>query len=138
LKWDASLLRLVIQHLRVPELIYPFELASSDALNERKQQTNLLLEGCKLDKVEHEETLLNELQKILSGKGSHTQANNLAFLLDRVFDVWLRKNNFGLHLNTIFSKWRFIFYKCLLLTYATNLDQANIKIREKALDNFSL
>jgi transcription elongation GreA/GreB family factor len=137
LKWDASLLRLVMQHLRVPELIYPFELASSDALSERKQQTNLLLERCKLSHSDHEETLIRELQKVFSGKGSHTQANNLAFLLDRVFDVWLRKNNFSSQLNIVFSKWRFIFYKCLLLTYATNLDQNNIKIREKALENFS-
>ncbi len=137
LKWDASLLRLVTQHLRVPELIYPFELASSDALIERKQQTNLLLERCKLHQLEHEETLVKELQNVFSGKGSHTQANNLAFLLDRVFDVWLRKNNFNPRLNIVFSKWRFIFYKCLLLTYAANLDQNDIKIREKALDSFA-
>tara|TARA_R110002167_G_scaffold79066_2_gene218457 strand:- start:638 stop:2527 length:1890 start_codon:yes stop_codon:yes gene_type:complete len=138
LKWDASLLRLVSQHLRVPELIYPFELASSDALFERKQQTNLLLERCNLQQLKHEETLVKELQIVFSGKGSHTQANNLAFLLDRVFDVWLRKNDFNSKLNIVFSKWRFIFYKCLLLTYATNLDQNNIKVREKALENFSI
>ena len=137
LKWDASLLRLVTQHLRVPELIYPFELASSDALFERKQQTYLLLERCKLHQSEHEDTLVKELQKVFSGKGSHTQANNLAFLLDRVFDVWLRKNNFNPQLEFIFSRWRFIFYKCLLSTYASNLDQNNIKMREKALDNFA-
>lgn len=137
LKWDASLLRLVTQHLRVPELIYPFELASSDALVERKQQTNLLLERCKLHQSEHEETLVKELQKVFSGKGSHTQANNLAFLLDRVFDVWLRKNNFNIQLNSVFSRWRFIFYKCLLLTYASNFDQNNIKMRENALNKFA-
>jgi hypothetical protein len=137
LKWDASLLRLVIQHLRVPELIYPFELASSDAMVERKHQTSTLLKSCKLDSSEHQETLLKEVQKLFSGKGTYTQANNLAFLLDRIFDVWLRKNDFGTQLNTIFSKWRFIFYKCLLLTYATNLDQRGVKIREKALEIFS-
>jgi hypothetical protein len=137
LKWDASLLRLVIQHLRVPELIYPFELASSDAMVERKHQTSTLLKSCKLDSSEHQETLLKEVQKLFSGKGTYTQANNLAFLLDRIFDVWLRKNDFDTQLNTIFSKWRFIFYKCLLLTYATNLDQRGVKIREKALEIFS-
>ncbi|MFT6907161.1 MAG: hypothetical protein ACJAS1_003838, partial [Oleiphilaceae bacterium] len=137
LKWDASLLRLVIQHLRVPELIYPFELASSDAMVERKHQTSTLLKSCRLDASEHEETLLKQLQKLFSGKGTYTQANNLAFLLDRVFDVWLRKNGFGTQLNIIFSKWRFIFYKCLLITYSKNLDQSDIKVREKALENFS-
>lgn len=137
-KWDASLLRLVIQHLRVPELIYPFELASSDAAFERKHQTNILLEACKLKLDEHEETLVKQLQTLFSGRGSFTQANNLAFLLDRIFDVWLRKNNFSPQLSNIFSKWRFIFLKCLVLTYATNLDQTSIKMREKALDNFAL
>tara|TARA_R110001592_G_scaffold138511_8_gene357836 strand:- start:9087 stop:10970 length:1884 start_codon:yes stop_codon:yes gene_type:complete len=137
LKWDASLLRLVIQHLRVPELTYPFELASSDASAQRELQISTLLQSCKLDNDKHEETLLKELQKLFSAKGALTQANNLAFLLDRVFDVWLRKNNFDLHVNTIFSKWRFIFYKCMLLTYATNLDQSGIKLREKALESFS-
>tara|TARA_R110001592_G_scaffold88520_3_gene260704 strand:- start:8905 stop:10791 length:1887 start_codon:yes stop_codon:yes gene_type:complete len=137
LKWDASLLRLVIQHLRVPELIYPFELASSDAVVERKHQTIKVLRSCRLNVDDHEETLLKEVQKLFSGRGAHTQVNNLAFLLDRIFDVWLRKNDFSSQLNIIFSRWRFIFYKCLLLTYATNLDQSSIKTREKALDRFS-
>lgn len=137
LKWDASLLRLIIQHLRVPELIYPFELASSEAIAQRKHQTSELLQSCSLSVDSHEETLLKEVQKLFSGRGTHTQANNLAFLLDRIFDVWLRKNDFGSQLNGIFSRWRFIFFKCLLLTYATNLDQSNIKIREKALGSFS-
>lgn len=138
LKWDASLLRIVIQHLRVPELTYPFELVSSDAQFERKRQTEVLLEGCKLHNQDHEDTLLKEVRAVFSGKGAHTQANNLAFLLDRVFDVWLRKNNFSSQLEAIFSRWRFIFYKCLLLTYATNLDHSHIKNREKALADFSM
>ncbi len=137
LKWDASSLRLVIQHLRVPELIYPFELTSSDAVGERNLQINTLLKLCQLRSNEHEETLLKELNKQFSGKGVFTQANNLAFLLDRVFDVWLRKNNFCDQLNRIFSNWRFLFFKCMLLTYAKNLDLDNIKQREMALGNFS-
>ena len=137
LKWDASLLRLVIQHLRVPELIYPFELGSSDAIFERKQQTNILLDACKLNSG-HEDTLLKEVQKLFSGKGTYNQANNLAFLLDRVFDVWLRKNNFDEQLSVIFSEWRYVFYKCFLMTYAMNLDQDSIKLREQALSDFSI
>jgi len=69
LKWDASLLRLVIQHLRVPELIYPFELASSDAMVERKHQTSTLLKSCRLDASEHEETLLNNCKNYFQVKG---------------------------------------------------------------------
>lgn len=137
LKWDASLLRVVAQYLRVPELIYPFDLSSTDAVSERNRHTHILLNACSLSSLQPSSTLLNELQHLFDGKGSYNQANNLAFLLDRVFDVWLRKNDFPDMLSEIFSQWRVLFYKALLLTYSNSSDQDTIKSREKALSEFS-
>lgn len=135
-KWDASLLRQAIQYLRVPELYYPFELGGSDALVERNKQTRQLLNSCLLKKTEHEESLVKEIQILFAEKGTFSQANNLAFLLDRTFDVWLRKNEFKEEINSILTNWRFLFYKLSLFSYASNLDQPNQKIRETALVDF--
>ena len=135
-KWDASLLRLVIQHLRVPELFYPFELGSADALVERESQTKAILQSCKLELSNYEETLLKQLQRLFEGKGSFTQANNLGFLIDRVFDVWLRKNQLPEQLEKRLSAWRFIFYKICLQIYCSKLDQADLKHKENCLDQF--
>lgn len=135
-KWDTSLLRLVIQHLRVPELFYPFELGSSDALIERSNQTKTILATCKFEFENHEETLLKQLQKLFDGKGTFTQANNLGFLIDRVFDVWIRKNQFPDQLQQRISQWRFAFYRIVLLIYCANIEQREYKIKEKALNEF--
>lgn len=135
-KWDASLLRQAIQYLRVPELYYPFELGGSDALVERNKQTSQLLNTCLLNKTDHEETLVKEIQRLFAEKGTFAQANNLAFLLDRTFDVWLRKNEFKDELNSILTHWRFLFYKLTLFSYAFNLDQQNQKQAEASLGDF--
>ena len=135
-KWDASLLRLVIQHLRVPELFYPVELGSVDALVERENQAKTILDSCKFECVKHEETLLKQLHNLFEGKGAFTQANNLAFLLDRVFDVWLRKNDLPEQLEQRFGKWRFVFYKIFIFTYCANIDRGEFKNKEKALAQF--
>lgn len=134
-KWDASLLRLVVQHLRVPELFYPFELDSSDTLVERAQHTQVILEQCKFEH-QKEDTLLKQLQLFFDGKGSFTQANNIAFLLDRAFDVWIRKNDLPEVLKIRFSAWRFAFYRIFIFIYSENINQEEFKNKEKALDQF--
>ena len=133
-KWETSLFRLLIQHLRVPELLYPFEMDSSDALVERNKQTQQLLEACRAEQPQGRTCLTQMLNQQFEDRGCFTQANNLAFFLDRVFDVWLRKNSFPVDLADIFSSWRFLFFKFSLPFYAKNVSPEALKQHELQLD----
>jgi len=135
-KWETSLFRLLIQHLRVPELIYPFEMGSSDALVERNKLTQQLLAACRPEQRSAQDSLTQMLNKTFEEKGCFTQANNLAFFLDRVFDVWLRKNSFPDELEQIFNSWRFLFFLFSVPVYAQNINQDAFKQHEQQLDTF--
>lgn len=132
-KWEASSYRLLIQHLRVPELVYPFELGGSDALAERNRQTSLILENCAETERAQRSSLVQLLNEVFEDRGCIAQANNLAFFLDRVFDVWLRKNPFQEELAGIFQTWRFVFFKFSLPVYAGMPGAQEIKLHEQQL-----
>ncbi len=135
-KWESSLFRLLIQHLRVPELVYPFELGSSEALVERKKQTALLIEKCRLDALSEAPNLVEMLNICFNDKGCFAQANNLAFCLDRVFDVWIRKSNFSDELSVILSNWRFLIFKFALPGYVQNLSSDSLRQHEQQIGEF--
>ena len=133
MKWEASLYRLLIQHLRVPELVYPFELGSSDALAERNRQLAILQEQCAMDKRSGQNSLVQMLNKTFEDRGCIAQANNLAFFLDRVFDVWLRKNAFQEELSLVFQTWRFVLFKFSIPVYAGMASAEESKGHEQQL-----
>lgn len=133
LKWEASLYRLLIQHLRVPELVYPIELGSSEALVERQRQTAILLEQSAEAMRSGNNSLVQLLSQAFENKGCIAQANNLAFFLDRVFDVWLRKNPFQQELAEIFNSWRFLFFRFSLPNYSNLANVQDSKVHEQQL-----
>lgn len=135
-KWDTSSLRFVIQHLRVPELFYPYELGNSDGLLEREKQTRQLLEACQLTNPSQEESLIKEVSKQFAEKGTYAQANNLAFLIDRTFDVWLRKNAFHSDLSDRLSKWRFLLFKLTLFAQRGQVEKGALAAMQGAVSTF--
>lgn len=135
-KWEASLLRLVIQHLRVPELMYPFELGSEVAIAQRNKQTQMLLDQCFITNKAHHEGLVKMLSSMFKERGCFAQANNLAFLLDRAFDVWLRKNVFDDELLVYFSAWRCLLFRLILPAHAQNSGAESAKENDQKMLQF--
>jgi transcription elongation GreA/GreB family factor len=133
-KWETSLFRLLIQHLRVPELVYPFEMASADAQQQREEQVSALLDACTLRSAVSHNSITQLVTKLFGTKGCFAQANNMAFFLDRVFDVWLRKNLFPDELANIFNTWRFMFFRFSLPFYAGGMSTDVLKKLDTQLD----
>ena len=115
IKSDISSLRVLIQQLRVPELNYYLSLGA-DAQQEKllvSEMLQSLPETCESAPG----SLIKYILQVMEHKALMPQINNLAFQVDRVFDVWIRKNKLSSDINFFLAKWRFIFFKILLIDF---------------------
>lgn len=108
---DLSFVRALCQKLRVPELKYLQDFGTST-------DKTLDLEGVRqhfvLEVGQYEVSLLDHLKKHYEG-AQKSGVNNIAFILDRCFDVWLRKNCFPHEIANILSVWRFSLFTIIFL-----------------------
>ena len=111
LSGELNSLRALCQKLRVPELKYHQEYGSnSDNLLSVDDLTTHFF--CELDEFNHD-CILDLLNKHFNSP-QKASINNVAFVLDRTFDVWLRKNGFPSDIEKIFTKWRFAVFGAIL------------------------
>lgn len=114
-KSDISSLRVLIQQLRVPELNYYLSIGV-DAQQERilvSEMLQSLPETCE----SAQGSLIKHIILVMEHKALMPQVNNLAFQVDRVFDVWIRKNRLANDINFFLSKWRFLLFKIMLFDF---------------------
>jgi len=110
-KNDFSDIRILIHQLRVPELNYLMAFSTDDDNNQASTLGEQVLKGL----IEPtESTLLKQILKSDRHRSLPPEINNLAFLTDRIFDVWSRKNQLPDMLNAMVSVWRFPFFRILI------------------------
>lgn len=110
---ELSSIRALCQQLRVPELKYLSDYGETRAkgLCIDSLETNFYL-----DHKDFKPSLLAHFTHTI-GEDQRAQINNLAFLLDRAFDVWLRKNKLPDDINEVLGKWRFGIFRYLLFEF---------------------
>lgn len=94
-------LNFVAEHLRVPELKY--------VLNAERESTatDVFFQQLYQHQKQLQETSLAELSaKLMTGNFLSNEVVNYAFIIDRSFDVWLRKLQLDSGLSSLLNEWR--------------------------------
>ena len=130
---DLSIILVVAEQLRVPELKYRvdhtegLDSAIAQFFEGRHSEAGSVTNHSIVKRVlaEFDDTSLPQ------------SFNNLAFIVDRLFDVWLRKNKLAQEINDVIGSWRFAFFESLY----TQRDQATLDafvalLEKLAADNF--
>lgn len=130
---DLSSIYHVALQLRVPELKYRIDNGvEQDALIDRFFTANRLKPEALVKQPVTRKVLADFNNTPLPRK-----FNNLAFMTDRFFDTWLRKNNLAPDINEVIGKWRFLFFELLYRQQNEAGSQAFIQLLEAlAIDNF--
>jgi Protein of unknown function (DUF1631) len=110
---ELSSIRALCQQLRVPELKYLTDYGETRGTG---LSTESLEANFYLDHKDYKSSLLGHFESSV-GDVQRAQVNNLAFLLDRAFDVWLRKNKLPNEINEVLGKWRFAIFRFLLFEF---------------------
>ena len=127
-KTDFSSIQAVIKQLRVPELNYQqrmsslvgneedidvFEKLKIERLEQEQQTLNALSEA----ELGGQYSLLKTIQTSCEYKPLSAEFNNIAFFIDRVFDVWLRKSSLPNSITHIVNAWRYSFFKLMYFSF---------------------
>jgi len=106
---DITSIRAIAQQLRVPELSY--QIVSAGQLNDELQTfySNLFQT---LDENKSK-SVIESLSEALKQPAHPASMNNMAFMCDRIFSVWGRKNRLYSDVNEILLTWRFPLFKLL-------------------------
>lgn len=108
---DIAAVRQLCQQLRVPDLKYLREYGLG---NDNELTLDKLSDCLQMHKDGLDNSILELLGRVFEGP-QRTTVINVAFILDRTFDVWLRKNHFPGDIEEILTKWRFAIYTSMLL-----------------------
>jgi len=106
---DLNVVQTIANQLRVPELSY--RMASTDDLSVEIQSFFFHLTF--VPSFDCAESALKNLTGALAKKALPATLNNFAFISDRVFDVWGRKNNLSDDINGVVKTWRHPFFKVM-------------------------
>ena len=111
-------LRSVLLQLRVPELKYAVgesaQAASQDKIAEFIQS------GLEQPRALDSESVVKSLEAAFGLAPLAGNLNNCAFITDRLFDVWKRKNQLADELNAALACWRFPVF---VMLYRSKVDQ---------------
>ena len=110
-KSNLSSIRTLVQQLRVPEMNYQHRLANDKAEIESIEAR--VIDSLPQNIIDSNATLVKQVHQKFPTTFLSLEINNLSFLIDRIFDVYLRKNNFSIEIKNIIDKWRFPFFKLL-------------------------
>lgn len=99
----------ITQQLRVPEFSYLIE--QNDDLSAEIE--GFLSELCQKSGPALNGSVLNEIKEYFGKRALPVRFINMAFLVDRFFDVWGRKNKLSSEINSILSLWRLPFFRFL-------------------------
>ena len=106
---DLKTIYAIAKHLRVPELSY--RIAESEEFSNEIDFyfDHLTYSGG----GSGSESALKDLVSGLGKKSLPAKLNNLAFISDRIFDVWGRKNKLNSDIQDILKTWRHPFFKVM-------------------------
>lgn len=106
---DIKKIEVIAKQLRVPEISY--RMSSTEELS---AEITLFFQGMAyVSSDEHNESSLKALTKSLGKTTLPVALNNYAFISDRVYDVWGRKNKLNNEINDILTSWRLPFFKVM-------------------------
>jgi len=106
---DLNAIHTIAKQLRVPELSY--RMANTDELSGEVQSFFRNLTYVPSD--DKTESVLKNLTRTLGKTALPVTLNNFAFISDRIFDVWGRKNRLSDDINAIVKTWRHPFLKVM-------------------------
>jgi hypothetical protein len=106
---DLSVVQTIAKQLRVPELSYRMD--SSDKLEVEIQ--SFFLDFKYVYSVDGADSALKNLTATFAKMALPVTLNNFAFISDRIFDVWGRKNRLNNDVNAIVKTWRHPFFKVM-------------------------
>jgi hypothetical protein len=112
-KKDLASVRALVQQLRVPELSYQQDLRSRLDSSAHDSLDHEVLNALSVSINERGGTLVKHLVGSV-GAAFTPQQNNISFLVDRIFDVWMRKNHLASDVNELLSGWRFTCARIML------------------------
>lgn len=110
--------RSVLLQLRVPELKYAVGDSAQSAVEARVQA--FIQQGLESPRDLDCESVVKSIEAGFGLTPVPANLNNCAFITDRLFDVWLRKNQLAEALNRALSHWRFPVF---VLLYQGNADK---------------
>ena len=114
---DINTFNAIATHLRVPELSY--SMAESEEL---KMEIQSFFKQLSYDTANDRiESASKHLNFALNKTTLPVSLNNFAFLTDRIFDVWGRKNNLSDEIQLILGSWRHPFLKIIYKNININL-----------------
>jgi len=106
---DLNAVQTIAKQLRVPELSY--RMANTDELSVEVESFFRNLTYVPSD--DKAESVLKNLTRSLGKTALPVTLNNFAFISDRIFDVWGRKNRLSDDINAIVKTWRHPFFKVM-------------------------
>ena len=133
-KTDFSSIQTVIKQLRVPELNYQQRMITHAGREEdaavfeklrveRVQQEKQALNGLSETEVDGQYSLLKKIQTTCEYKPLNAEFNNIAFFIDRVFDVWLRKSSLSNLITEKLDAWRYAFFQLMYFSFKDKTQQ---------------
>lgn len=111
-------LRSVLVQLRVPELKYAVGESAQAALHDKIAA--FIPVGLEQPRETDNDAVVKSLEAAFGLSPLPTNLNNCAFITDRLFDVWKRKNQLADELNAALACWRFPFF---VMLYRGQVDQ---------------
>ena len=99
----------IAQQLRVPELSY--RMANTDELS--GEILSFFRNLTYLSSDDNAESVVKKMTGTLGKTALPVTLNNFAFISDRIFDVWGRKNKLDDDINVIVKTWRYPFFKVM-------------------------
>jgi len=126
-KADISSIKAVITQLRVPELNYSHQSLvenSSSLKSDGQQSERALIEDRVLKSLtsvqyDAQTSLIKTMQTSNQFCPVSPELNNIAFIVDRIWAVWLRKCNLSVTLKSILGRWRLPLFQ-LMYSQFTN------------------
>jgi len=106
---DLNAVQTIAKQLRVPELSY--RMANTDEMSVEVESFFRNLTYVPFD--DKAESVLKNLTRSLGKTALPVTLNNFAFISDRIFDVWGRKNRLSDDINAIVKTWRHPFFKVM-------------------------
>jgi hypothetical protein len=126
---DLETIYAIAKQLRVPELSY--RMVNVDELS--NEIASYFGDFISAEVAGGSETVLKQLISKLGKRALPAKLNNLAFISDRIFDVWGRKNKLSDDIQCILNTWRYPFFKVMYQT----TDSKNIEIFITLIDTIS-